>query len=473
MDKLYAIISQKAHLFKGKRWKAWEEVSKEMPGRSTAAIRIKFLHIEQIKRREAAQAASGSRLAKPFLAWSIEETRALAVGNMMYGRQWLKVAEFVGTRTSHQCYQRWAYLNQPLTGLTTPHNDWVRVRAMLQEAESRLDVSKDDKGEGRALSIFKAILQYQPTSGFREDAMKTLREDLLRRHQGMSMTDLDALGGRPLALTYTKAEDYLLARLFRVHGRRWCVTALFLNIVGKLQHGVEWQDRSSQSVSRRHLFLFGKKARLGLPAPNPAKSPTSEARAPGDQIPDEVPYYPVRKLGGPQKTKRRVWTAEEDALLRETVEDLLQKGKFTVWTEVARRMSSTGRNSWQCRNRWVDHIGTHLSHKPFTQEEDELLWPFLVASLKVPVHGRKFGHGYWINYDQGAGRHSKISSMWFRSCKMPGRSPSTLYYRMDRLRQTIGWLKVAAGVERPEDHVELIRRLTDSPAVFKITGKMR
>lgn len=98
------------------------------------------------------------------------------------------------------------------------------------------------------------------------------------------------------------------------------------------------------------------------------------------------------------KTRRPVisrhsgsWTAEEDRMLKQLVEDLGPKD----WTKIQKRMNST-RDGKQCRERWHNHLNpTSLSHffkstqksfsdshfnpvnkMPFTEAEDRLIGEF-------------------------------------------------------------------------------------------------
>jgi hypothetical protein len=76
------------------------------------------------------------------------------------------------------------------------------------------------------------------------------------------------------------------------------------------------------------------------------------------------PAAPRRNVGGTPKNK---WTPEEDALLEQSVLELGQD----AWRDVAGRIA--GRNSKQCRERWMGHMDPAISREDWTPDEDMTL----------------------------------------------------------------------------------------------------
>lgn len=79
------------------------------------------------------------------------------------------------------------------------------------------------------------------------------------------------------------------------------------------------------------------------------------------------------------RKKRTTWTDEEDERLRSIVSALEYDGNRKAnWTDVARLMP--GRDSKQCRDRWLNHLDPALAkhaNSPWTAEEDEKLVNFI------------------------------------------------------------------------------------------------
>ena len=66
-------------------------------------------------------------------------------------------------------------------------------------------------------------------------------------------------------------------------------------------------------------------------------------------------------------TKKLLWSKSEDENLRKQVEE---HGPHD-WTVISR--SIPGRTSKSCRVRWCNHLSPDIEHKPFTQEEDDII----------------------------------------------------------------------------------------------------
>ena len=71
---------------------------------------------------------------------------------------------------------------------------------------------------------------------------------------------------------------------------------------------------------------------------------------------------------------RRPWTPEEDSAIRSLVEELGVKNWSLVATELAQRFAIRHRSGKQCRERWHNHLDASIDKKPWTQEEDNLIF---------------------------------------------------------------------------------------------------
>ena len=71
--------------------------------------------------------------------------------------------------------------------------------------------------------------------------------------------------------------------------------------------------------------------------------------------------------------KKRVWTEEEDNLLRAVVKMFGARG----WSEVAKHFEDRGGK--QCRERWHNHIRDGVMKSPWSDEEDWILTLGVVA----------------------------------------------------------------------------------------------
>ena len=71
---------------------------------------------------------------------------------------------------------------------------------------------------------------------------------------------------------------------------------------------------------------------------------------------------------------RRPWTPEEDSAIRSLVEELGVKNWSLVASELAQRYAIRHRSGKQCRERWHNHLDASIDKKPWTQEEDNLIF---------------------------------------------------------------------------------------------------
>lgn len=77
----------------------------------------------------------------------------------------------------------------------------------------------------------------------------------------------------------------------------------------------------------------------------------------------------VQKIEHPNKQKkmRKLFSAEEDALLSR----IMFEQTFTTWIAVAAQIP--GRSARQCRDRWANYLSPENKNGPWSQEEDQLL----------------------------------------------------------------------------------------------------
>ncbi|KAJ1955694.1 hypothetical protein GGI12_005497, partial [Dipsacomyces acuminosporus] len=79
-------------------------------------------------RQDIAPNRKGEKLKKSGTRWTLEEDDALRTAVALYGpRKWKLISEFVETRGSIQCYTRWGYLNDPLSGKQAPPSYWAHI----------------------------------------------------------------------------------------------------------------------------------------------------------------------------------------------------------------------------------------------------------------------------------------------------------------------------------------------------------
>lgn len=71
---------------------------------------------------------------------------------------------------------------------------------------------------------------------------------------------------------------------------------------------------------------------------------------------------------------RRPWTNEEDSAIKQLVEELGIKNWSLIASELASRYLIKHRSGKQCRERWHNHLDTCIDKKPWTQEEDDLIF---------------------------------------------------------------------------------------------------
>ena len=71
---------------------------------------------------------------------------------------------------------------------------------------------------------------------------------------------------------------------------------------------------------------------------------------------------------------RRPWTPEEDFAIQSLVEEIGLKKWSVVAEKLAERFNIRHRSGKQCRERWHNHLDPSIDKKPWTQEEDDLIF---------------------------------------------------------------------------------------------------
>lgn len=66
------------------------------------------------------------------------------------------------------------------------------------------------------------------------------------------------------------------------------------------------------------------------------------------------------------------WTEHEDSIVMAAVTTSTEQ-PFTRWTDLAAQQLP-GRVGKQIRKRWVNHLNPNINHRPFSREDDILLW---------------------------------------------------------------------------------------------------
>lgn len=85
--------------------------------------------------------------------------------------------------------------------------------------------------------------------------------------------------------------------------------------------------------------------------------------------------------------KKKAWTADEDATLRSVVSKLEEETKGSAkpmpipWATIDKHNLIPGRNSKQCRDRWVQHLKSDILKAAWTEAEDLLLYQ------QIQLHG--------------------------------------------------------------------------------------
>ncbi|KAJ2733319.1 hypothetical protein IW152_003155 [Coemansia sp. BCRC 34962] len=425
---------------------------------------------QDIRRKPRDVALGGPRIGTQ---WSPEEDDALRTAVAMYGEgKWILIAEFVGTRTNHQCASHWRCLSTPLSGKSLPAMHWARVAQKESRLKMILNVGELSNAElSMRSAVVATILQQQ------QDSPNLLDRGRDKRSWGLSSERLrvatakvDHLDGRALLEPFSPEEDGMIVRLFRLYGGRWTYIA---NLVSAA-HPNHSEQMDSQAWPKQKRTPLGVKTRLM--ALVRAHNSSLQKEAPSKAYDNTA--LTVSGLDKPV-TKRtlRAWTTDEDADLEAVVGSMVRdRAGFLSWAEVSRQLS-TQRSPWQCRIRWTQHISSHIQHTPFTKAEDRLLWPFVIDAGQRPFasKGRTGDRGkpITIKYTNAKGRLTDVGMGWLGAGLMAGRATSALRIRVGRLQHVIEWMRKVAGIKDAHLHFDMVHRLANTPSDFRINTKRR
>ena len=93
-----------------------------------------------------------------------------------------------------------------------------------------------------------------------------------------------------------------------------------------------------------------------------------------DFIPLLTPYH-ASYIKPSNYSARITWKSEEDLVLKELVESIGPQKWSCIAKElnIAVHQSFPVRKGKQCRERWINQLGTNLQHRAWTKKEDSIL----------------------------------------------------------------------------------------------------
>ncbi|KAJ2725126.1 hypothetical protein GGI07_001496 [Coemansia sp. Benny D115] len=404
------------------------------------------------------------------------EDNALRTAVDIYGnRKWPMIADFVGTRTYMQCYQRWRVLQTPLSGVKSPITYWIHTAHQRLKLSKLMEASSGEKGRTSLIQrseVIKALLKEQ-------------NDAIIAGQKLKSYNKLDgwAPGGRVLIESFSPQEDSRLLRLVKSYGDNWAFIAKVLSSAlhadktdpGDTRSKMSFR-RNPETVKKRYSQLVaafsGDIVSLGVDSIDKALTTADDSTS--EQlllIPPRIHRRSGNNKGKPLR-RRHQWSAEETAKLKSVITQMINdENMFVSWKEVSRRMGEHQRSPAQCMSHWQQTCSDHIRREPFSKMEDRLLWPFVVSRSMRPLRSRNdprfIGRTITAKYDRGEGREpSVIGFGWLSSGPMAGRTTYMVRARVLRLQQVVVWLRVVAKVEDAEKHFDLVRGLADSPCQF-------
>ncbi|KAJ2852002.1 hypothetical protein IWW36_000581 [Coemansia brasiliensis] len=379
--------------------------------------------------------------------WSAKEDDALLTAVMIYGAwSWKKIARFVGSRTWLQCYRRYRTIKTPVAGRNMPQNQWTRMYKHSIFLDKRYPQSNQGEAKIKKSTIFQDVIMKH------DEALQVVQPG------GVITTtkypqDTGLIDNRELVMPFDNEEDELIFRLCRLYGHRWKLIAHMINLYLQRRAAEGGENiamlklRSSESVHQHFRQIAGK---------------IKETHIQEAQIPAKTIQKPARG-----KRMNHTWVPEEDQRLKGAVSKVLNvTSQPFSWKAVAREMGGA-LHANQCRARWMDFLGSYLKHTPFTENEDRILWPFVVASFDKASEGYYSYITTTIRQKQPSGEVIDISLGRVVSSQLPQRSRYTVRSRITRMKLCIMWLQNVVKVESPLDHFDLVRKLVDSPIAMR------
>ncbi|KAJ2808625.1 hypothetical protein H4R20_000759 [Coemansia guatemalensis] len=427
------------------------------------------------------------KIVRRRVMWTVEEDESLLTAVAIYHPgHWIDVSKYVGTRTSTQCAYRWKSLCIPQSVKRAPPHHWLRARAQnsLMNPMQGITAAASSNASTRS-SLISAILSKQQRHSAEEKASDESKWDTKSGDWMAKAFDETLSSSRQLAAPFTPAEDVLLFRLLRIYGTRWMLITKLLNIYnGKADSttavksaATVTQVRTEHQLRSRYMELAAQHE--ATHAEHAKTPPTDEDRcgaleasvADGDKKAGTKTTKVQKQPHPKERQPHKRWTAEEDARLSRVMKETLERKRgFISWNDIARQMEGTNRDRLQCRYRWLNYLNSDLKHTLFTLDEDKLLWPFVIDdNVEAGKTGPKAtGHNTHItvNYDLGSEKLENVGMGWLTANLVPDRSSGKVRQRIWRLRNTISWLRTIACVPNPEEHIELVHRLANTPFNF-------
>ncbi|ORX66127.1 hypothetical protein DL89DRAFT_260421 [Linderina pennispora] len=173
--------------------------------------------------------------------WTPQEDDALKTAVALYGaHKWRMISEFVETRRPSQCYNRWRYMNSPLSGKRGPPSYWINVMYRKKK------LSKAGSSDGS--SVLSAILNQQLQEAMDRDASSNTGVVL-----GTDEAGEEIMGAvdRAVLKPFSVDEDKLIIQLVRLHGRKWGHITRLLNAANQQRERTRDLGSDSQTTQKR------------------------------------------------------------------------------------------------------------------------------------------------------------------------------------------------------------------------------
>ncbi|KAJ1801743.1 hypothetical protein LPJ59_000034 [Coemansia sp. RSA 2399] len=423
----------------------WGDISRKFGGKSATTLQSRYYkRLNQLNIQNTGGGMEEKSMAN--VRWTAEEDEALRTGVSMYGgRNWGLISRFVGTRVPTQCIIRWRYLGMPLAGSRLPHLHWISL--FLRERRQRhLE---------RIATTLGATPQSLAIEGILEKDHKDNSKDAM---EGISAPENPAYG-RAIKEPFSADEDNMIFRLVRLYGKKWVeITRIF---------------NATRSRNQLDLVQAASDANADS-SPHVLPRMVNEIYMRHKQLVSEINRADKKKVPrkrGPSRMRTVAWTEKEDDELIKLVENqIIHADSFTSWKQVASEMTNKNRTATQCMGRWTNYIGTHLKRSPFTEEEDERLWPMVVRHYKL-LHTEKEEQNKKNLYMDFAVGSVKLSVGFLGAGLIPGRSRPIIAERIKRLHTIMKWLHVEGNIQDPTLHFNLIHGLANSPAAFRVSAR--